>query len=193
MVKNKTIINKYGMAKAFIITAVLPFIFMVACDKVPIDTNDSTNPIVRIKVYGQDGYKEQSIVEHHNNTSQPPIKIMATVDDPQGVKSIELRFLKTSVGTAYCGGAIASGVFYVDGLPPQQKATATVTSGKVTTKLFLMMEIPQILKLSSDPVSPGPCYPANGESIKLRCIGENWSSISGKKTTTKYLEIKFVL
>ena len=185
--------RRYGLINTFKVVVVLSLITVVGCATVPINPNDSSPPKVTIKVNGPNGYQEQTSVNYGNNTAQQPIEIMCIVEDPQGVKSIDLRVSDTTVDAAYCGGAVYSpGNYVVDGLPSPVVDTLSGSSGKVPTKLPGIIKISGILELATKPLGvTETCYPANNTKVIVRCRGGNWSSNAGVSTTTKYLDVNF--
>ena len=190
---NRMTTKRNRLTKIFAIVCTLSLIMLVGCDKkVPINTNDSSNPTVTIKVNGPNGYQEQTSVDHTNSTSQEAIDIMAIVEDPQGVKSIKLLVSDKTVDVAYCGGGLHPGNHPVADLPVPAEMNVSGSSGKVPTKIFVMMTIPKLLKIETNPPGEtGTCYPANNTQISLKCVGKNWSSNPTKSTNIKYLNIKF--
>lgn len=166
---------------------------LAGCSQVPINPNDSTLPKVTIKVNGTSGYVEQSSVDHSNSSAQLPIEIMCIVEDPQGVKSIDLHVSDSTVDAAYCGSAVYKpGNYFVGGLPAPIKDILSGSSGKVPNKLAGIIKIGGILKLSTNPPNvSGVCYPGNNTNITIRCRGGNWSSNQGASTAIKELDINF--
>jgi hypothetical protein len=165
-----------------------------ACQGVPIDPNDGSKPTVTLKVKGADGqWTEQTAVTHSNSTAQDPIEILCVVEDPQGVKSIDLRVSDDTVTAAYCGGtAVSPGSYQVDDLPEPLSDTLTGSSGRVPTKLAAILTIPGILALKTIPIGQtGPCYPANGTYITVRGRGGNWSSDPAQSSATDTLQVNF--
>jgi len=189
---SEVLFRRYCFTNTFAVMVALSLIMMVGCATVPINPNDSSPPKVTIKVNGPNGYQEQASVDYGNNTAQQPVEIMCIVEDPQGVKSIDMRFSKGAVKTAYCGGATYGGTWVVGGLPSPVGDTLSGSSGKVPTKLAGIMKISGILELMSKPPKvTETCYPANNTKVVLRCRGGNWSSNAGVSTTTKYLDVNF--
>ena len=184
--------TRRGLMKTLAMAATLSLVTTVSCNPVSIDTGDSSPPTVTIKVNGPNGYEEQTSVTHSNSTAQDPIEIMGIVEDPQGVKSIDLRVSDDTVDTAYCGGAIYSGSYVVDGLPVHVGDSLTGSSGQVPTQLFFILTIPGIVQLKSNPSgATGTCFPANNTSITIRCEGGNWSSNAASAKASKTLQVNF--
>jgi len=184
-------VRRYRADHILTIMAVL-FLFVVSgCTTVPINPNDSSPPKVSIKVKGPNGYQEQTSIDYVNNPQQY-VEIICAVEDPQGVKSLNLYFSKSTVNVAYCGGVSYSGTFHVDNLPSALQDTLSGSSGSVPTKLPVFMQVSGVLPIVEKPAGPNTtCYPGNNQGVILKCVGENWSSNAGASTTTKSLEIKF--
>ncbi len=184
--------KRHGLIKIVTLPIALCLLLMGGCETVPIDPSDSSKPTVTIKVNGPSGYQPQTSVTYGNNTAQAPLEMMCIVEDPQGVKSLELKVSDQTVSTAYCGGSIYPGNFFVDNLPAPIADTLSGSSGEVPTKLAAILKISGILPLATNPPGvSGTCYPANNTFIMVQCKGGNWSSNAGTSTASKNLQVKF--
>lgn len=187
----KALFRRYCFTNTFAVVVAPFLIMMFGCTSVPINPNDSSPPKVTIKVNGPNGYQEQASVDYVNSPSEL-IEIMCIVEDPQGVKSIDIRIPDDTVDVANCSSGIYPGNWVVGGLPSPVGDTLSGSSGKVPTKLAGIIKISGVHELTTKPPGvPGKCYPANNQKVIVRCRGENWSSNPGVSTTTKTLDVNF--
>lgn len=190
--KEKLILSDH--LKFFIsLLIVFSFLLFSGCKKVPINPNDNSAPTVTFKVNGPNGYSVQTSADHSNSSSQEPIEIMCIVEDPQGVKSIDIIISDPTVDVAYCYGSLYPGNHLVAGLPsPISDILTGDSSGKVPTKISGIITIPGILELANIPQGETQtCYPANNTKIVVKCKGTNWSNNVGTAKTTKYFDVNF--
>lgn len=194
MNKNVRFFCKNHHLKSSILMMIVFSLFLFSgCKKVKINPNDTSAPSITFKVEGPNGYQAQTSADHSNSTSQQPIKIMCTVEDPQGVKSIDIIISDPTVDVAYCLGSLYPGNHTVAGLPSPISTTLTGDSqGKVPTKVSGIITIPSILELVSIPAGETQkCHPANNTKIVVRCTGTNWSSNVGNSKTIKFFDVNF--
>jgi len=165
------------------------------CTTVSINSGDTSAPQVKIflmKDLREGNAQEATSVSYSNSTAQEPVEVLCSVYDPQGVRTVDLRVSDATVDSAYCGGAIYPGSFFVGGLPGPDQASGWVGSGTTRKQLYGFLVISGILPLATNPAGvPGPCFPANNSTITVRCRGRNWSASSGSSTTDKELQVKF--
>lgn len=156
--------------------------------KVPINPNDQTRPIVEIKVRGTDGqYTPASTASLYTTSGSLDLLTLAT--DPQGIYSISIDFLGQSKSCTLSGGAFYNGSFPILGLPAPLKQTLKGdASGNVLTKLPLLATIktPLTCKVLGNPTQTG--YPI-GSKVTVQVVGRNWSSNDQTKTTVKNLTV----
>lgn len=155
-----------------------------------INPNDSTKPIVTIKVRDKDG---QYVVPKNDETSlrmdgSESLNFMCIAEDPEGVRSVGYSY-RGDIGACTIGSSVYTGVFLVEPLPAGngQDLGGNAQSGVVT-----------ILPLISQPDLKGPFIckvPAEktglpiGAKITLVCEGGNWSSNKQNSGAAKSLTI----
>jgi hypothetical protein len=153
-----------------------------------INPNDSTKPIVTIKVRDKDGlYKAIDETSLRLDGSES-LNFMCIAEDPEGVKSVGYSY-RGDIGHCTVGSTFFNGVFVVMPLPAGkgQDLGSNPQSGVVT-----------ILPLTSQPDLKGPfkcTVPGEktglplGGTITLVCEGGNWSSNKQNSRAVKSLTI----
>jgi hypothetical protein len=169
----------------------MALVLLAGCTTVAINPNDGSAPNVTIKVQGPNGYQVATSTNYANSSAQEPVNIMCIVEDPQGVKSINLHVSDVTVDAVNCGGAIYSGNYSVNGLPAPISDTLSGASGKVPTKLSGIMQISGILEAQKPLGVTKKCYPANNTHITVRCQGGNWASNAAVATASTTLQVNF--
>jgi hypothetical protein len=158
------------------------------CPKASINPNDSTKPIVTLKVRDKDGqYKEMSEVPLKMDGSES-LEFMCIVEDPEGVKSVRYSY-SGGIDTCTVGSSVFNGSFSIQPLPPPVEQ---VLSGNPGSEVLVK------LPLLSNPDLKGPftCQAGSngtgkpfGQKIALSCNGTNWSSNNQNSGATKVLLI----
>lgn len=169
----------------------LCLVLLAGCTTVPINPNDASAPTVTIKVQGSNGYQVAATTHYSNSSAQEPLNIMCIVEDPQGVKSLDLRLSDITVDTVYCGGTLYNGNFQVNGLPAPVADTLSGASGKVPTKLSGILQITGYLEAAKPSGVTKKCYPANNTHLTVRCEGGNWASNAAVSKATRTLKVEF--
>ena len=168
----------------------LCFVGLAGCSSAPINKNDGSKPEVTIKVEGPNGYEEQASQDHSDSSEMPPINIMCVVEDPEGVRSLQLEVSDPTVDTVYCAGNLHTISSKVEGLPTPKNIS--VTADEAPQKLANLIIIPGgVLYTAKPPNEPGPCSPAKNTHITVRCTGTNWSSDAASSFKEKTLQINF--
>ncbi len=147
--------------------------FLTACDKVPINPNDSSPPTVEFKIKNESGQYEKAGNKPLNGFDTMTFSCVAV--DPQGIKSVALTF-----EPHHATNCLIEKTFFKDGAPfpitgvPSDLGQSIVgdSENKVLTKLLLFSDF-----------GPVRCsVPGKGEGfpidnyIKVTCSGENWSN-----------------
>jgi hypothetical protein len=154
------------------------------CPKASINPNDSTKPIVTLKVRDKDGqYKEMNEAPLKMDES---LEFMCIAEDPEGVKSVRYSY-SGGINTCTVGSSVFNGSFSVQPLPPPVEQ---VLSGNPGSEVLIK------LPLLSNPDLKGPftCTAGSngtglpiGQKITLHCNGTNWSSNNQNSGATKTL------
>ena len=158
---------KHKLSLAFLIGVILIAGVSVACKKAKVNPNDSTPPKVEIKVKQSNNQYEPATTADLSTT----LDLMCVVSDPDGVKSIELKFLGATSNTCTVGSTFYNGSFPVPLPADQQQSLQPDASGNVldTLPLFATLTAP-VCHVSAQTGRP------IGHVITVQCKGVNWSS-----------------
>jgi hypothetical protein len=168
--------------KALLLTALLAACFAAAnCKKKQPDPNDSTPPTVVIKVRGGDGQYEPATETALSMNGS--LDLMCLVEDPEGVKSVELSYAGTA-SKCNVEGDLHVGSFQIKPLPPPAKLDLQGdSSGDVTTSAPVYSQLKGPFSCTVSFLPPGV---PSGQEIKVNCGGTNWSendAVKFKQTT----------
>lgn len=115
---------------------------------------------------------------------------MCVASDPGGVSKASLTY-STTVDGCLSGSTVSSGVtIYLTGLPdPMTQTLSGDANGKVLATLPLIAQLK----------GPLGCYgysggikctgEPQGDTLEIKCTGENWSSSAANKSATKTLAV----
>jgi len=158
------------------------------CQKVTINPNDASAPVVEIKIKGDNGQYATAGATAQMSAENGQIDLMCIATDPQGVKSVSLSFVGGS-DSCTVSGAIYNGSFPTEGLPSSQKqALSGDASNQVLTKLPLLAALkgPLTCTVLGAPSQKGTPY---GSKVLVQCAGTNWSSNNQVSGAVKTLEV----
>lgn len=158
------------------------------CQKASINPNDSTKPIVTLKVRDDDGqYKEMSETSLKMDGSES-LEFMCIAEDPEGVKSVRYAY-SGAIDSCTVGSTLHGGSSHIEPLPPPaEQVLSGNEQSEVLTKLSLL----------SNPDLQGPftCKAGLngtglpwGEHITVNCMGTNWSLNNQNSSATKTLKV----
>jgi hypothetical protein len=174
---------------ALLVTILALGVISGKCPKSSINPNDSTKPIVTIKVRDQDGqFKEMTETSLKMNGSES-LKFVCTAEDPEGVKSVRYSYAG-AIDTCTVNSTVYNGSFHVEPLPPPAEQ---VLSGDAQSQVLTK------LPLFSNPDLKGPftCKAGSngtglpfGQKISVTCRGTNWSSNNQNSFATKTLIVQ---
>jgi hypothetical protein len=170
-----------------LVTTIIAVIGLTGCNKVYINPDDQTPPMVEIKVKGSDG-QYSAASEVNMSVSQPStLDIMCIVTDPDGVKSANLDF-DPYVETCTIGDTPSSQAKYLYQPLPQDlfQSVGGDSSGKVLDEVPLLATLKGPFTCTFPGEPPGVPY---GTTIKVFCDGSNWSSNTAKQSSERVLTI----
>jgi hypothetical protein len=156
------------------------------CPKASINPNDSTKPIVTIKVRDTDGqYKEMNETSLKLNGSNS-LKFTCIAEDPEGVKSVRYSY-SGDIDACTVNGSVYTGSYHIVPLPaPAEQVLSGDAQSEVLTKLPLFSNPDLKGPFSCNVGSVGPGLPFN-KHITVDCSGTNWSSNNQNNKATKTL------
>lgn len=162
-------------------------VLYAGCEKVKIDPKDQSAPNVKLEIKKGDG--NYQIVDETTVSATGSEKIVARCvgDDPQGIKSLKISFIKI-VGGCNVKGSVFSGNFGVSPIPEDSNAVLDNNDGTTLSKLLLISEDLQG-PFSCDTGLNGKGTPY-GEKIGITCEAGNWSSTYAVSKASKTVEIK---
>ncbi len=171
---------KHNFTLALVFMSILIAGISTACTKSKINPNDSTPPKVEIKVKGSNGQFEPASTADLSST----LDLSCVVSDPDGVKSIELKFLGGTSSTCTVGSSVFNGSFPVALPADQQQTLQGDASGNVldTLPLFATLTAPTCHAgtQSGKPI---------GHEITVQCKGMNWSSNAQNNSAKAELKV----
>jgi hypothetical protein len=171
--------------KALPLIALLAACFASAdCTKKQPDKNDPTPPTVVIKVRGSDGqYEPATETKLAMNGS---LDLMCLVEDPEGVKSVELTYAGTAT-KCNVNGDFPEVTSPIKPLPSPAKIDLQGdSSGNVTTSAPLYSQLKGPFTCTAGLSEGIP----SGQKIEVTCGGMNWSEISGAKFKQQTLTVE---
>lgn len=173
------------------VLTVLGAMLATGCDLVPIDADDASNPTATFRVKDAQGqWQNATEVDYHTNTAQAPVEIMCVVEDPQGVRSIDLRVSDPTVDHFQCQGSLYGYSATVEDLPEPIGEVLSGSTGTVPTTLPAFTELADIFFVDAlPPAESGPCSPGQNTLIALRCTGENWADDATARSTQAFLQV----
>jgi hypothetical protein len=166
------------------LTAALAALAAAGCKKTMVNPNDSTPPQVEIKVRSNGGaYTATNEVKLGVNDS---LDLMCVATDNDGLSSVSMDF---SGAIGYCNvqGSVYSGSFTVQPLPaPMTQPVQPDSNGNVLTSVPLLATLKGPFTCQVPGNGTGTPY---GQTIKVTCTGQNWSSNAQNKTTQAVLKV----
>jgi hypothetical protein len=154
------------------------------CKKSMVNPNDSTPPKVEIQVRTNGGaYTATNEVKLGVNDS---LDIMCVVTDDDGLSSASMDF-SGAASTCTVQSSVFNGSFSIQPLPaPMTQPVQPDANGNVLTKLPLLATLKGPFTCQVPGNGTGSPF---GQTIKVTCTGQNWSSNAQNKTTQKMLKV----
>lgn len=148
-----------------------------ACEKAPVDPADASPPTVEIKVKSGNEYVPATTADF----SSGQVDLVAIVDDPQGVRSIDVKFLGRTSDSCTVGSSVWGGSFPIELPEDMHQDTTADDEGKVITRLpaFALIDRPECTKFGTN--EKGVPY---GHDITIRATGTNWGDDASTNVAT---------
>ena len=172
---------KHNLSLAIFLGLILIAGVSVACKKSKVNPNDSTPPKVELKVKKSNGQYEPATTADLSTT----LDLMCVVSDPEGVKSIELKFLGATADHCTVGSTVYSGSFPVTLPNTLQQSLQPDASGNVLDTLPLLAT----LTAPTCHVGVNQTGTPIGHEITVECKGVNWSSNAQNDSAKAQLKV----
>lgn len=170
--------KRYGM--------VVATLFAANCNQLIKNTNDQTPPQIEIKMKGAGGSYDAASSAQLSAGAAGQLELMCIVSDADGVKSIDITYSTTVDACTIQGSDTICVASYKPQPQPLSQDLGGDPNGKVVDKLPVLFTVKGPFTCTCLGGSPGVPY---GQSIKVTCTGQNWSSDPSKRSAQKVFTI----